>query len=33
MVKPLAPSEVVASQVALFPDFVIETWNKTIAKN
>ena len=33
MVKPLAPSEVTAAQVELFPDFVIETWNTVIAKN
>lgn len=33
MVKPLAPADVVSAQVELFPDFVIETWNKAIAKN
>ena len=33
MVKPLAPSDVTAAQVELFPDFVIETWNTVIAKN
>jgi hypothetical protein len=33
MVKPIAPSEVSAAQVALFPDFVMETWNTAIAKN
>ena len=33
MVKPLAPSEVVSAQVAMFPDFVIETWNAAISKN
>jgi len=32
MVKPIAPSDVSALQVELFPDFVIETWNTVIAK-
>lgn len=33
MVKPLAPADIVSAQVELFPDFVIETWNKAIARS